>query len=140
MGSLIGIVGGMAFLPFFAAGDETLFSKLNATGSQLARITVALYPLLQNLTSIPVFSILMRYNLLKMGCGYYVAVFLAVVAPWVLSVPFYGSGGFQEIAQVGGMFVSPLVNLFIPAAMFYCSVSARMSKDCERTPLTGGVI
>merc|ERR1712070_59353 len=64
--SAIGIVGGMAFAPYFDT-DQNLFSKLNASGSQLARFTVYAYPILQNFTSIPVFSIMIRYNLLQSG-------------------------------------------------------------------------
>lgn len=48
--SMVGIVGGLAYEPFYET-DENLFSKLNASGSWLAQATVAAYPVLQNLTS-----------------------------------------------------------------------------------------
>ncbi|CAE7307236.1 SPAC1F5.02, partial [Symbiodinium necroappetens] len=50
--TVIGVVGGMAYPPFYTT-DENLFSKLNAGGSRLGQATVAAYPMLQNVTSIP---------------------------------------------------------------------------------------
>merc|ERR1712070_643653 len=100
--TLVGVVGGMAYPPFYET-DENLFSKLNAGGSRIGKATVTAYPMLQNFTSIPVFSILIRYNLLQSGITPSMATMTAVVLPWVLSVAFYTGSGFDMISEWGGL-------------------------------------
>jgi len=117
----IGIIGGMAYKPFYTT-DENLFSKLNAGGSKLGQVTVTAYPMLQNFTSIPVFSILIRYNLVQSGLSSGVATFIAVVVPWILSIAFYTGSGFDTISEVGGLATSSVINFIVPAALY---VSAR---------------
>eukprot|EP00927_Polykrikos_kofoidii_P040490 TRINITY_DN34601_c0_g1_i1.p1 TRINITY_DN34601_c0_g1~~TRINITY_DN34601_c0_g1_i1.p1 ORF type:complete len:777 (+),score=136.41 TRINITY_DN34601_c0_g1_i1:86-2416(+) len=119
--SLIGIIGGMAYAPFYDS-DENLFSKLNASGSMLGRTTVALYPMLQNVTSIPVLAILIRYNLIQGGLPRDSATIVAVVLPWVMSVPFYTGRGFDTISEVGGLATSSVINFIVPALMYVVAV------------------
>ena len=44
MYTIIGIIGGMAYEPFFTT-DENLFSKINSSGSKIGQATVVAYPL-----------------------------------------------------------------------------------------------
>ncbi|CAK0875004.1 unnamed protein product [Prorocentrum cordatum] len=115
--TVIGIVGGMAYKPFYTT-DENLFSKLNAGGSKLGRVTVTAYPMLQNFTSIPVFSILTRYNLVQSGLSDGMATFIAVVVPWILSIAFYTGSGFNSISEIGGLATSSVINFIVPAALY----------------------
>lgn len=117
----IGIIGGMAYKPFYTT-DENLFSKLNAGGSKLGQVTVTAYPMLQNFTSIPVFSILIRYNLVQSGLSSGMATFIAVVVPWILSIAFYTGSGFDTISEIGGLATSSVINFIVPAVLY---VSAR---------------
>lgn len=80
--TVIGVVGGMAYPPFYTT-DENLFSKLNAGGSRLGQATVAAYPMLQNVTSIPVLAILIRSNLIQGGLDSVTSTFIAVGLPWL---------------------------------------------------------
>ena len=64
---LLGLFGGMAF-PKFQNG-QTILVILYGLGSKLAKITFFLFPACVNLTSIPVFSIMQRYNLVESGVG-----------------------------------------------------------------------
>ncbi|CAE7035363.1 unnamed protein product [Symbiodinium sp. CCMP2456] len=84
--TVIGVVGGMAYPPFYTT-DENLFSKLNAGGSRLGQATVAAYPMLQNVTSIPVLAILIRSNLIQGGLDSVTSTFIAVGLPWLMSIP-----------------------------------------------------
>jgi len=118
----VAIFGGLAFAPFFLT-SETLFSKLNASGTLLGRATVAVYPIVQNITTIPVLSIMVRYNLVQSGVPFVPATLLAVVMPWLLSVLFYTGKGFAQIASVGGLATSSVVNFAAPATFF---ILARM--------------
>jgi hypothetical protein len=116
--SVIGVIGGMAYQPFFHT-DENLFSKLNAKGSTLSQATVSAYPMLQNFTSIPVFSILIRYNLIQSGVPSTIAFTIAIVLPWVLSILFYTGKGFETISEYGGLATSSVINFLIPGVIYY---------------------
>jgi len=116
--TVVGVIGGMAYKPFYTT-DENLFSKLNAGGSRLGQATVTAYPMLQNFTSIPVFSIMIRYNLLQSGLSAGMATLIAVGLPWVLSVPFYTGRGFDTISEYGGLVTSSVINFIVPAVL-YC--------------------
>eukprot|EP00927_Polykrikos_kofoidii_P042236 TRINITY_DN3609_c0_g1_i2.p1 TRINITY_DN3609_c0_g1~~TRINITY_DN3609_c0_g1_i2.p1 ORF type:complete len:456 (+),score=73.46 TRINITY_DN3609_c0_g1_i2:109-1368(+) len=115
--SLIGVVGGMAFAPFFET-HENLFSKLNASGSILGRATVSCYPMLQNFTSIPVQAILIRYNMIQSGLPQEVAAILATALPWAMSVYFYTGAGFDNISEFGGLATSSVINFCLPVTLF----------------------
>eukprot|EP00927_Polykrikos_kofoidii_P042239 TRINITY_DN3609_c0_g1_i5.p1 TRINITY_DN3609_c0_g1~~TRINITY_DN3609_c0_g1_i5.p1 ORF type:complete len:526 (+),score=75.76 TRINITY_DN3609_c0_g1_i5:124-1701(+) len=137
--SLIGIVGGMAFAPFFET-HENLFSKLNASGSTLGRATVSFYPMLQNFTSIPVNAILIRYNMIQSGLPQKVAAILAIALPWVMSVYFYTGAGFDNISEFGGLATSSVINFCLPVTLFLIAVwkrpRCRRSEFLETDPTT----
>jgi len=132
--SAVGILGGLAYAPYFET-DATLFSKLNASGSRLAQFTVFAYPVLQNFTSIPVFSILIRYNLVRSGVGRWIAIAIAVPLPWVASVLFYTGKGFETISEFGGLVTSSVVNFLVPTAMFALS-----RQRLRKRPGSGGAL
>lgn len=114
----VGIVGGLAYEPYYVT-DENLFSKLNVSGQLVARLTVFLYPILQNFTSIPVFSIILRYNFMQLGwLGPRAAANVAFALPWVLSIFFYTGHGFEMISNWGGLFFSSVVNFLLPVVLF----------------------
>merc|ERR1719433_83962 len=125
--TVVGVIGGMAYKPFYTS-DENLFSKLSAGGSILGRATVTAYPMLQNFTSIPVFSILIRYNLLQSGLPAATATLIAVALPWALSVPFYTGSGFDTIAEYGGLVTSSVINFIVPVVLY------ALSRDRARPP------
>lgn len=56
----------------------------------LAEISVYAFPEVVLVSTIPVFSIIVRYNLLDSGLmGRFWANFWAVIFPWFLAIPFY---------------------------------------------------
>lgn len=113
--SLLGIIGGLSL---GASVYGNLFSDLNASGSTVSRLSVIAYPILQNLTSIPVFSIFVKYNLMQMGwldnAG---ATIVAFALPWACSIPLYTGRGFEEISSIGGLVFSTAVNFVVPTAL-----------------------
>jgi len=134
--TLIGVVGALAFADFGSSGN--LFSKLNASGSFVAQSTVSVYPVLQNLTSIPVFCIFMKYNMMQLGwfnrSG---ATMVAFLVPWLLSVPLYGGRGFEWVAELGGLVFSTAVNIIIPVALFV--LARRRQRPPQDTGAAAGV-
>ncbi len=76
---VIGLLGGMAFTPWYASDhpDQTILDQIYAFDTRLARLTFYLFPVCVNLTSIPVFCIMSRYNLIESGvCGTRMANFI----------------------------------------------------------------
>ncbi|CAL1134958.1 unnamed protein product [Cladocopium goreaui] len=126
--SLVGIIGGMAYSPFYDT-NENLFSKLNASGSRIGQITVAAYPMLQNVTSIPVLAILIRCNLIQGGVPSSAATFIAVALPWLMSIPFYTGSGFDTIAELGGLATSSVINFMIPLMMYVVAVGRKKERE-----------
>lgn len=56
----------------------------------LADVSVYAFPEVVLVSSIPVFSIIVRYNILESGLmGKHWANFWAVIVPWAIAVPFY---------------------------------------------------
>ncbi len=96
--------GGMAYAPWFsgATADETLLNKLRNSSFALAKVTFYMFPVVVNLTSIPVFAIMQRYNLLEAQvCGPKMANFLGVILPWIICIPFYTGTGFSNVVNWG---------------------------------------
>merc|ERR1719401_2050753 len=109
----------MAFAPYYTS-DNTLLSELHhyecgtALKASIA-VSVDCYAVASNLASIPIFSIMMRYNLIEEGImGPRAAGFVTVVAPWLISVTFYCGEGFQNIVNFAGVFTAPIANFVIP--------------------------
>jgi len=123
---LVGVLGGMAFEPYFNT-DNTLLSELNhispQDGSRLVRstafVTVQAYAISANLASIPIFSILMRYNLIESRLmGPKVAGATSVLVPFGVSVILYTGEGFKTAVDFSGTFTSSFVNLMAPSLFF----------------------
>jgi len=90
----------------------------------LAKISVYLYPIVSLLSGIPVFSIIVRYNLLEnkiCNKGWANFFFFAVVCPWLLSIPFL-TGGLTDILSWVGLAVNGVVNFVIPIALYIISM------------------
>ncbi|CAE7320017.1 unnamed protein product [Symbiodinium natans] len=126
--TVIGVIGGMAYPPFYTT-DEHLFSKLNAGGSRLGQATVAAYPMLQNVTSIPVLAILIRSNLIQGGLSSVTATFIAVGLPWLMSIPLYTGSGFDTISEIGGLATSSIINFMVPLIMYVVAVGRRKERE-----------
>mmetsp|Transcript_57830 Transcript_57830/g.106875 ORF Transcript_57830/g.106875 Transcript_57830/m.106875 type:complete len:512 (-) Transcript_57830:104-1639(-) len=121
----VGVIAGWAF-PLFYDGDNTLLSEMhhinNKTLRVLAGLSVDVYAIAANLASIPIFSIMLRYNLVEQHLlGPRAAGFVSVVMPWLLSVLLYAGAGFREVVELAGAFTSSLVNLIIPSLLFLAS-------------------
>jgi len=122
---VVGLVGGLAF-PEFYLGDNTLLSELHHirmhTVQVFADISVDVYAIASNLSSIPIFCIMMRYNLIEQDImGPRAAGFVSIILPWLFSVVLYCGSGFQNVVQFAGSFTSSIVNLIIPSLLFIAS-------------------
>lgn len=132
----VGIGGGLAF-PEYYDGDNTLLSELHhielSGWKAFANISVDVYAVAANLASIPIFSIMMRYNLLEQKLvGPRTAGFVSIVVPWLASVLLFCGTGFQQVVQFSGTFTSAIVNLIVPGLLFIASQGPRAHESaCE---------
>ena len=127
MFTVMGWLGGAAFV-WAPGSNETMLDKVKdvTTAGKLGEVTFYLFPIIVNLTSIPVISIFQRYNLVRERvCGVRMANFLAVVLPWLLAIPLYNGSGYQQLASWGGVLVTSTVNFIAPIAVYIVAVRRR---------------
>jgi len=112
---------------------------------QASRVMTYIFPLANILTSIPVFSIIIRYNLLQLRvpaaccCGrgardarhpgettvpVAVANAIAVVAPWLAALPFYVGNQLNTLINWSSALLFVLINMVLPLAC-YLAMRAR---------------
>lgn len=132
---LLGVLGAMTF-PFdddtsdLLKAIETITSDTVLT--KMAHVTVYMFPVVAFLSSIPVFAIIIRYNLLQNRiCGKAVANFVAVVLPWLVSLPFYTGRGLSLVITWSSLVANGLINYVVPLWFFY--LSRDESANRERT-------
>ena len=83
-----------------------------------------IFPIANILTSIPVFSIIIRYNLLQLQglrVPVWVANLLAVVLPWIVVLPFFPGDSLDDVVNWSSALLFTLLNLIFPAAFFVAS-------------------
>ena len=86
------------------------------------KVTFYVFPIVANLTSIPVNSIFQRLNLTSQGVHRYLASFLAVVLPWLIAMPLYYGQGYLDLALWSGVLVTSTVNFIIPPALYIIAI------------------
>ena len=92
----------------------------------VSRIMTYIFPIANILTSIPVFSIIIRYNLLQLKgltIPVWVANILAVVLPWVVTLPFYVGDALDLLINWSSAIFFTLLNLLLPVAFWLASTA-----------------
>jgi hypothetical protein len=118
----IAIFGALAYPPFFESGNDIL-TQLSQSSSGFIRLTYYLFPIIVNLSSIPVACIIIRYNILSNQLvSRRVANLLAIGLPWMLVIPFYGGNGFNQFIVWSGVIVTGVVNFVIPVYIYVLAV------------------
>eukprot|EP01119_Soliformovum_irregulare_P012256 TRINITY_DN3171_c0_g1_i1.p1 TRINITY_DN3171_c0_g1~~TRINITY_DN3171_c0_g1_i1.p1 ORF type:complete len:345 (+),score=92.59 TRINITY_DN3171_c0_g1_i1:479-1513(+) len=119
----VGLFGAWAF--DYGPNQDLLDAiNINSHGvaHDIARVFVYLFPIVALLSSIPVFSIIIRYNLVENNiCRKPWANFWAVVFPWILSVVFYAGAGLLSLINWASLLVNGTVNFAIPLLLYILS-------------------
>jgi hypothetical protein len=122
---LLGVLGAMTFS--FDDKSSDLLKAIESittdtTLTKMAHVTVYMFPVVAFLSSIPVFAIIIRYNLLQNRiCGKAVANFIAVVLPWLIALPFYTGKGLSLVITWSSLVANGLINYVVPMWFFYLS-------------------
>jgi len=132
----VGLLGAAAFQ---YAPNENFITVLSQCKrcSVVTRITAYYLPGAVFLTSIPVYSIIVKYNLLENKiCGKVPAFFISVVVPWLFAVPFYTGAGMLDVINWASLFLQSFINFVLPMIILM-KARARIHRDqgAEYTPL-----
>eukprot|EP01083_Nonionella_stella_P089358 249341_1 len=120
---VIGIIGAMSFNYEDLSNDnQSLFTVIDDFGGRMGQISVYLYPIIQNITSIPVFCIIIRYNLQNSGLTKYGANFISIIVPWLLCIPLFTGSGFTNLCDFTGIVLASLVNFILPPYLYLLSI------------------
>ena len=119
---VIGVIGAMAFP--FVSKDKNLIDMADASDRALTIAAVYVFSLANNVTTIPVFSIMIRYTLMehKVIRKPWAANLLAILLPWLLVIPFSTGSGFDYVIDFGGSIFIGITCFVAPPVLFICSL------------------
>jgi amino acid permease len=127
----------------FSAGTDAL-SMINSGGVEgmweVSKIMTFIFPIANVYTSIPVFSIIVRYNLLQLDgikVPVWAANLLAVVLPWVVAVPFFAGNGLSDIINWSSALAFCGLNMILPV-LFYVLAQRMIRSGKEPVVLEEG--
>jgi len=125
---VVGYLGSRAFPAMLQ--DSDILSVINDShyAGIVSRILVYLFPLMVLATSIPVYSIIVRYNLLQNNVVPKAwANIFAVVLPWAVAIPFMKSGALNVLMNWSSLLFSSVANFIIPFAIYMKACDFRQS-------------
>lgn len=130
------VLGYFGAKSFHFPSDGDILSVINNSpeANDLSKALVYLFPIMVLATTIPVFSIIVRYNLLQAKTFHKgVANFVAVVLPWIVVIPFLTGNGLNQIINWGTLIFASVANFIIPFLVYFKAASFR---DKPRVMLT----
>lgn len=118
--SVFWILGFFGALSFKYPDDSDILSVINGSSysNLLTKVLVYLFPVMVLATTIPVFSIIVRYNLLQSKINKKLANLMAVVLPWVVVIPFLTGSGLNNVLNWGTLLFTSIANFIIPFAIY----------------------
>jgi amino acid permease len=135
---LVGVMGAMAF-PHLGVGEDilTALNKADDGSKILNQIGTYVFPLVAIASGIPVYSIIVRYNLLENKvCGKALANFFAVILPWMLAIPLSaGNQVFLAVANYSSLLFSLPINFVFPFVIYVLAMRRKaFLKPCYCEP------
>ncbi|KAH8548355.1 hypothetical protein BGW37DRAFT_506885 [Umbelopsis sp. PMI_123] len=133
---LIGITGAMSYS---MNGSSNILDFLRTDGWIASKVAVYMFPLVALVTSVPVFTIVIRSNLLRgQICGKYLAHFLASGAPWLVVIVLQTSDWLNMFLNWTSLFLQSSVNFVLPFALYF--ISKRYEAKVEEPPLPDSAV
>eukprot|EP00050_Salpingoeca_kvevrii_P022729 m.131288 g.131288 ORF g.131288 m.131288 type:complete len:345 (+) comp9808_c0_seq1:645-1679(+) len=114
----------------------------HAGAKNLVRASVYLFPIVAVLSSIPVFSIVVKYNCLENGFSRRFSFLWGVVFPWVVALPLlYQPDALNQFITFSSLIFVSFTDFVIPCCLYFVlNRSDKHHEDArfqERHPLTG---
>lgn len=115
---LLGFFGALGLSPA-SAGDVLSAIESSSTAWTVSKVATYIFPIANLMSSIPVFSILIRYNLLNSGiCKKHAANVFAVLLPWILALFFYAGDQLALLINWSAAIFFVALNFIIPIYMY----------------------
>ena len=132
--TVVGVFAGHAFV-FDRESSQNLLDKIDRKDRWLSVACMYMFSLCNNITSIPVFSICIRYCLVELEwLKQTPAAILAVLVPWLLVIPFSCGDGFENIVSYGGSLFLSVTGFLLPPILFYCAVTNDAKLRFDKKP------
>lgn len=134
-------------------------------GAIIARITAFIFPIATIITSIPVYTIVVRYNLVRGGiCGprksenkhddysallatqptplplIGMANVLAAVVPWAIAIPFQTGPWFNHIVNWSSLLFAAVINFSLPFALYLIGRRRQRKQEIKGSSRISGSI
>jgi len=122
---VLGYFGALSY-QFPPNGDILSVINNSQQSNAFDKALVYLFPLMVLATTIPVFSIIVRYNLLQNKIfpkG--LSNFIAVVLPWIVVLPFLTGNGLNSIINWGSLIFASMANFIIPFLVYFKAANFR---------------
>eukprot|EP01113_Clastostelium_recurvatum_P011973 TRINITY_DN1616_c0_g1_i3.p1 TRINITY_DN1616_c0_g1~~TRINITY_DN1616_c0_g1_i3.p1 ORF type:complete len:544 (-),score=152.42 TRINITY_DN1616_c0_g1_i3:105-1541(-) len=132
----IGWLGGMAF--DYPSGSDLLSVIVSSPlSNKFDLVMLYLFPPVILSLTIPVFSIVVRYNLLQNKvCNKGLANFFAVVLPWLVVIPFMTGEGLMIVIGWSSLFFTSVSNFILPFVLYMTAVKFKQDYHAGRVTLT----
>ena len=120
---VIGVLAGLAFAPQLGT-TKNLIDFANESNRALTIAAVYVFSLANNVTTIPIFSIMVRYTLIehKIIRRPWIANVVAIGLPWLLVIPFSTGSGFDTVIDFGGSIFIGVTCFVAPPVLFVCAL------------------
>ncbi|CEI88653.1 hypothetical protein RMCBS344292_03034 [Rhizopus microsporus] len=116
---VLGVLGAMAY-QMTASSD--ILSILSQNGSTASLVTAYLFPVSALVTSIPVFTIVIRSNFLRGEiCSRSWAIFWSNFLPWIVCIPLQTKDYIGTIQNWSSLFFQSTVNFILPFILYFVS-------------------
>jgi hypothetical protein len=125
----LGLIGGASKIDF--TNQDLLAAITGGKNSKWYAVLAAyLFPPAALLTGIPVFSIIIRYNLVENKiCRPFVANLFAVVFPWVVSLFFYTGSFLTQLINWSSAFMFSALNFTFPLLVYVVAKDRRVDES-----------
>jgi len=121
----VAILGGMAYQ---ISSDSSLIQAISSSPdvTVLSQITGYTFPIAALITSIPINTIVIRYNLIQSGaCNRLWANLCAGVLPWLIAIPCMTGSGLTTIINWSSLFLVSTAQFVIPFILYIHSKKHR---------------
>ncbi len=120
---IMGVLAGLAFAPQLNS-TKNLIDYANESNRAVTIAAVYIFSLANNVTTIPIFSIMVRYTLIehKIIRKPWVANLIAIALPWLLVIPFSTGSGFDTVIDFGGSIFIGVTCFVAPPILFVCAL------------------
>uniref|UniRef100_A0A7S2QLR0 Amino acid transporter transmembrane domain-containing protein n=1 Tax=Zooxanthella nutricula TaxID=1333877 RepID=A0A7S2QLR0_9DINO len=115
---------------FSAAGTSAEWS--GSFGGRLIKCSVFVFPIVAVVSSIPVFSIVVKYNMLEHGFSRSFSYFWGVMLPWIIAAPIsYMPNVLSQLINISSLVFVTFTDFIVPLAI-YAKLQKAQRGGCSR--------